>query len=107
MKPKSILVAADDVTLSKPLYNPNIEVTPGSSRASMSTKPRGRFILSPLRHANYSSWRAFRSLRAWFTKERFIDVTVKNRTLPLSIAIDAAWADDHGRTLDKVVKHGR
>ncbi len=82
LKPKSIVVAADDVTLSKPIYNPN-------------------------KYANYSSSHAFQSLREWFTKERFIDVTVKNRTLPLSIAIDAAWADDHGRTLDKVVKHGR
>lgn len=82
LKPKSILVAATDVTFSKSIYNPN-------------------------QPANYSSSPAFQSIREWFTKERFVDVTVKNRILPLSIAVDAAWADDHGRTLDKVVKHRR
>ena len=39
--------------------------------------------------------------------EKFIDVRVKDRMWPLSLNIDAAWADDDGRTLDKVVKHRR
>lgn len=96
MKPKNLVVAASDVILAKPVCGPITESSTGPHRASKSTSPHGRSKLSP-----------YHPLWEWFTKEKFIDVNVKNRIWPMSIAIDAAWADNDGRTLDKVVQHRR
>ena len=113
MKPSSIIVAAKDVTFSGQLQIQSNEFraqdTLNSQRSGSSpdTKGRDHLMRNPVRRLNQQCWRAFESLRAWFSMERFIGVGVKDRIWPLKIRVDAVWANKDGRTLDQIVNHKR
>lgn len=113
MKPRSLIVAANDIYISGQFQAAKKRLALEDAAnlypdgASTGLEGRGTLMLGPFRKLNYSTWKAFRSLRAWFSMERFLDVKVQNRMLPLSINVDAAWVDDSGRTLDQIVRHGR
>lgn len=89
MKPNLIMVAANDVVMSGRLASAKAEL--GHELAALQRQG--------------TAFRAFQSLRAWFSMERFIDIQIRGRRLPLSMDVNAAWVDEHGRTLDKIVKH--
>ena len=111
MKPRSIIVAAKDVTFSGQLqiqgneFRARDALNSQRSGSSLDAKGRDHLMRNPVRRLNQKCWRAFESLRAWFSMERFIGVSVKDKMWPLRIRVDAAWANEDGRTLDQIVNH--
>lgn len=81
-KPRSIVVAAEDITISSSLYRP--QGTVADDNVSL-----------------------FTSIGNWLSMENLIDVRMRDRFWPLYLDPNAAWADEGGRTIDSVVKHRR
>ena len=76
------MVAAEDITMSSSLYRPRGTTTDNNVGI-------------------------FTSIRNWLSMDNFVDIRVKDRFWPLYLDPNAAWADENGRTLDRVVKHRR
>ena len=111
MKPRSMIAAAKDVTFSGQLQIQSNEFRAqdnlNSQRrgSSLDRKGRDHLMRNPVRGLNQQCWRAFQSLRARLSMERFLDVNVKNSMWPFKLRVDAVWANEDGRTLDQVVNH--
>ena len=82
MKPRSIVVAAEDITISSSLHRPRDIDTDDTI---------GLFV----------------SIRNWLNMDGFLDLRLKDRFWPIYLDPNAAWADEDGKTIDSIVKHSR
>lgn len=82
MKPKSIVVAAEDITMSSSLHRAQ----------DIDTDDNTGF---------------FESVWNWIGMDDFLHVRLKDRFWPIYLDPNAAWADEDGKTIDSIVKHSR
>lgn len=110
-KPSSLVVAAEDVTLSSPMFQNDdrlseaeiLEIRWRQNQIKESNKTR--IMTAPFRHANYFMWRALRGAKAFFSNEGFIYMRVNGKNGVWKINRSAAWSLENGKALDRLVKH--
>lgn len=110
-QPPPLVVAAEDVTLSSPMFQSDTRLAEAehleiSQRQNkLKELNRTRIMTAPFRHAGYFIWRAFRGAKIFLSNEGFIYMRVNGKNGVWKINRNAAWSLENGKALDRLVKH--
>ena len=109
-RPRSVTVPHYNVTMSDPLYIPEVKLSPlelaqkRQKEVQMREKERSRILTLPFRQASYWTWRGFRAMKPVFFGYGFTQLDVKGKNRHWKLNPDAAWALDNGRALDRLTE---
>ena len=110
-QPYSLIVAAEDVTLSSAIFeseSKRSEIERAEikrRRDQMNELNRSRIMTAPFRQFSYLTWQMFIGAKSFLSPEGFIHMRVNGKNGVWKIDRSAAWSLENGKALDRLVKH--